>query len=211
MHTIVCKEVSPKENYFLLTSLVVPRPIAWVSTLSREGVANLAPYSHFNNCSSDPPIVLFASNGVKDTLVNIRESGEFVINVVSHHLRHQMRITSAAWPHGVDEFEKAGLSTAKSRFVRPPRVAEARAAMECTLRQILPMGEGFVIFGDVQCFHVAEDVMVDGRVMAERLQPLGKLDGANYSTVTTLERLELPPEIASQVTDYGGSWAKGTR
>jgi flavin reductase (DIM6/NTAB) family NADH-FMN oxidoreductase RutF len=209
--TIICREQTNIANYFLMTSLVVPRPIAWISTLGTGGVPNLAPYSHFNNCSANPPIIMFSSNGVKDTLRNIRDSGEFVVNIVSHELRHQMRVTSANWPSDVSEFEQAGLSSAPSRFVRPPRVAAARAAMECKLREILPMGDCFVVFGDVQCFHVADELMVDGRVIAERLQAVGKLDGALYSTVTSTERLDLPPAMASQVDDYGASWGKGTR
>jgi flavin reductase (DIM6/NTAB) family NADH-FMN oxidoreductase RutF len=209
--TIICREQANIANYFLMTSLVVPRPIAWISTLGTDGVANLAPYSHFNNCSANPPIIMFSSNGVKDTLRNIRETGEFVVNMVSHELRKQMRVTSANWPPDASEFEMAGLTAAASRFVRPPRVAQARASMECKLRQVLAMGDCFVVFGDVLCFHVADDIMVDGRVAAERLQPVGKLDGALYSTVTATERLDLPPDMAGKVDDYGNAWGKGTR
>ena len=203
MKTILSSETAPRDLYFLMTSLVTPRPIAWVSSMSRDGVLNLAPYSHFNNCSANPPIVHFTPSANKDTLRNVRETGEFVVNIVTHNLRKQMRITSAAWPAEIDEFEKAGLTSAASRFVKPPRVGAARAALECKLREIIPMGEGFMVFGDVLCFHVAENVMVNGRVDYSRLQPVGKLDGKNYSTVGPVERLDLDPEIAREVADYG--------
>ena len=128
MKTILSSETAPRDVYFLMTSLVTPRPIAWVSSMSRDGVLNLAPYSHFNNCSANPPIVHFTPSANKDTLRNVRETGEFVVNIVTHNLRKQMRITSAAWPAEIDEFEKAGLTSAASRFVKPPRVGAARAA-----------------------------------------------------------------------------------
>jgi flavin reductase (DIM6/NTAB) family NADH-FMN oxidoreductase RutF len=203
MPTFVSSETSHHDVYFLMTSLVVPRPIAWISTISKAGVRNLAPYSHFNNCSSDPPIVLFSSNGEKDTLRNIRETGEFVVNVVSHDLRTQMRITSAQWPSHVDEIEKAGLETAESLYVRPQRVSAAKASMECKLRDVIEMGAGRVVFGDVVCFHVAEEIWVDGRVTAERLQPVGKLDASNYATVQSVEHLGLPSNVLQEVGDFG--------
>ncbi|KAA0996146.1 flavin reductase family protein [Paraburkholderia panacisoli] len=205
MPTIITKDNPPLDTYFLLTSLVVPRPIAWVSSISASGVRNLAPYSHFNNCSTIPPIMHFTSNGVKDSVRNIKETGEFVINVVSHNFRKQMRITSAEWPTGVDEFEKAGLESVPSDFIRPERVKGARASIECKLRDIIQMGDGYMVFGDVVCFHIDDDVWVNGRVDISRLQPVGKLDGLNYSTITEVERLELPVDIARMTKDYGGT------
>jgi len=185
-----------------MTSLVVPRPIAWISTISKEGICNLAPYSHFSNCSANPPIMLFSSTGVKDTLRNIQDTNEFVINVVTHELRHQMRATAARWPSETDEIEKAGLTTAASSFVRPPRVEQAKASIECKLREIIPMGAGYVVFGDVLCFYIAGEVMINGRVTAELLRPVGKLDGSNYATVDAVERLDLPAELAGEVADF---------
>ncbi len=202
MPCLISSETAPRDVYFLMTSLVVPRPIAWISTVSNDGVRNLAPYSHFTNCSSNPPIVLFSSTGVKDTLRNIEATGEFVINVVTHHTREQMRITAAEWPSEADEISKAGLSTLPSKFVRPERVKEASASMECRLRTVMPMGSAYVVFGDVLCFHVADDVMVDGRITANRLQPVGKLDASNYVTVTETERIDLPSDFASEVSDF---------
>ncbi len=202
MITLDVKDLEPQAIYFMMTSLVVPRPIAWVSTLSASGKRNLAPYSHFSNCSSNPPIVMFSSTGEKDTLRNIRDTGEFVINVVSDDLKHEMRTTSAEWPFDVDEFEKAQLQVADSLFVKPQRVAKARAAMECRLRTIIPMGAGQVVFGDIICFHVSENIMIDGRVDSTRLQPVGKLDASHYATINTVERLDLKFDVGEQVADY---------
>ena len=204
MPTIITQDHPPLETFFLLTSLVVPRPIAWVSSVSSSGVRNLAPYSHFNNCSTTPPITHFTSNGVKDSVRNIRETGEFVINVVSRHLSRQVRITSAEWPSNVDEFEKAGLEGVASDFVRPERVKGARASIECKLRDIIQMGDGHMVFGDVICFHIDDDVWVNGRVDISRLQPVGKLDGQNYAPVNEIERIELPREVAEMTGDYAG-------
>jgi flavin reductase (DIM6/NTAB) family NADH-FMN oxidoreductase RutF len=203
MPTIITKDNPPLDTYFLLTSLVVPRPIAWVSSISASGVRNLAPYSHFNNCSTTPPIIQFTSSGVKDSVRNIKETGEFAINVVSHNFRKQMRITSAQWPSDVDEFEKAGLESVASDFIRPERVKGARASIECKLRDVIQIGDGYMVFGDVICFHIEDDVWINGRVDISRLQPVGKLDGLNYSTVTEVERLELPEDVTRMTKDYG--------
>src|SRR5215469_10419115 len=204
MPTIITQDTPRLETFFLLTSLVVPRPIAWVSSISSSGVRNLAPYSHFNNCSTTPPITHFTSNGVKDSVRNIRETGEFVINVVSRHLSRQVRITSAEWPANVDEFEKAGLERVASDFVRAERVKGARASIECKLRDIIQMGDGHMVFGDVICFHIDDDVWVNGRVDISRLQPVGKLDGQNYAPVNEIERIELPREVAEATGDMVG-------
>jgi len=195
-------DTPPRDVYFLMTSLVVPRPIAWISTISKDGVRNLAPYSHFTNCSTNPPIVMFSSTGIKDTLRNIMDNGEFVINMVKHDFRQQMRITAAEWPPEADEFQKAGLSTLQSDLVRPERIKGARAAIECRLRTVMPMGSAHVVFGDVLCVHVADDIMVEGRITAERLQPVGKLDGSHYATIWETEQLALPADTAREVKDF---------
>lgn len=170
-----------REPYFLLTSLVVPRPIAWVSTVSEESVLNVAPHSYFNAISSAPPIVHFTSTGVKDTLRNIRATGEFVVNIVSLDLVEQMNLTAADFPPEEDEFEWAGLAPAPSSVVRPPRVARAKAAMECTLNQVVSLGNGNMAFGDVVRFHIDESVMRDGRVLPDLLRPVARLGGSMYT------------------------------
>lgn len=185
-------DLAPRDTYFLLTSLVVPRPIAWVSTLSAEGVRNLAPHSYFNAISSSPPIVHFTSTGVKDSLRNVRATGEFVVNVVSRDLLEVMNLTAADFPPGEDEFAWAGLDAAPSQTVAAPRVASARAALECRVREVLSMGNGTMVFGDVLHFHVDDDVWRDGRVAPELLQPVGRLSGAGYAPVDTVLRLPRP-------------------
>lgn len=185
-------DLAPREAYHLLTSLVVPRPIAWVSTLSVDGARNLAPHSYFNIISSAPPIVHFTSAGVKDTLRNVRATGEFVVNVVSRDLLEAMNTTAADFPTGEDEFAWADLEAAASATVAPPRVARAKAALECRVRDVLSMGNGTMVFGDVTCFHVADEVWHDGRVDPVVLEPVGRLSGTGYTLVKDLHHLPRP-------------------
>jgi flavin reductase (DIM6/NTAB) family NADH-FMN oxidoreductase RutF len=184
--------------YFLLSGLVVPRPIAWVSTLGQDGTPNLAPHSYYNAVSSAPPIVMFSSthaprrepDGIKDTLRNIRGTGEFVVNVVDAELLAPMNATAADCPPGVDEFRVAAVEHAPSRKVSPPRVASAKAAMECRLRQLMEMGDATIIFGDVVHFHIDASICVDGRVDIERLMPVGRLSGSGYAVI---DRVKIIP------------------
>jgi flavin reductase (DIM6/NTAB) family NADH-FMN oxidoreductase RutF len=185
-------EHTPRENYFLLTSLVVPRPIAWVSSLGPDGVRNLAPHSYFNIASSDPPIVHFTQTGRKDTLTNVEATGEFVISLVSTELTEAMNLTAADFPPDQDEFTWAGVEAAPSLHVAPPRVAAARAAMECRVRTIIPMGNGNMVFGDVLAFHVDEAVLKDGRVDLAGLSAVGRLGGSWYAAVDDPFRLDRP-------------------
>jgi flavin reductase (DIM6/NTAB) family NADH-FMN oxidoreductase RutF len=173
--------LSGQEPYFLLTSLVVPRPIAWVSTIAPDGTVNLAPHSYFNIMSSAPPIVHFTSTGVKDSLRNVRESGEFVVNIVTRDLVEEMNDTSIDFPPDVSEMEWVGLEAAPSDVVAPPRVARAKAALECRVRQITSMGNGNMVFGEVLRFHVDDRVWSEGRVDPEALDPVCRLSGAYYA------------------------------
>lgn len=185
-------DIDPRAQYLLLTSLVVPRPIAWVSTLAADGTRNLAPHSYFNIVSADPPIVHVTSSGVKDTLTNVRASGEFVVNTVTLAQVEQMNVTAADFPPGEDEFTWAGLDAVPSAVVAPPRVAGAPAALECRVRAILSMGEGNMIFGDVVAIHVDDGVLADGRVDPVALAPVGRLMGSLYTTVDDVYRLDRP-------------------
>jgi flavin reductase (DIM6/NTAB) family NADH-FMN oxidoreductase RutF len=183
---VTYKEIIPSElggrgPYHLMTSLVVPRPIAWVSTLSSTGMPNVAPHSYFNAISSDPLIVHFTSTGVKDTLTNVRDTGEFVVNVVTEDLVEKANLTAANFPAEENEFEWASLEMAPSTFVKAPRVAASPAAFECRVRAITSMGNGNMVFGDVLCVHVDEAVMRDGRVAPDLLRPVGRLGGAGYT------------------------------
>lgn len=191
-----------RERYFLLTSVVVPRPIAWVSTLDAEGTRNLAPYSYFNACSATPPIVHFTSTTSRDSLANVRATGEFVVNVVSEDLAPAMRVSSAALYSGEDEFEVAGLQTIPSRTVAPPRVAGAKVALECRLRQELEMGEGTMVFGDVLHIHVERSVWREGRVDPALLRPVGRLSAPYFATVSEVYSLDLPEDVKQRASDY---------
>ena len=180
------REIDParlegREPYFLITSLVVPRPIAWVSSLSAEGVANVAPHSYFNVISSNPWILHFTSTGEKDTLRNVRATGEFVVNVVTRELVAEMNFTSADFPPDESEFEWTRLEPAASVRVAPPRVARARVAFECKLNDVVSKGNGHMVFGDVLLAHVDEDLLHEGRVDPHLLRPVGRLGGALYT------------------------------
>lgn len=186
--------LAPTDAYHLLNSLVVPRPIAWVSTLSEAGVANLAPHSYFTVVSSNPPIVCFSSAGVKDTLRNVRHTRDFVVNVVGEELAEPMNLTSADFPPGESEFVAAGLTPAPSDLVRAPRLAEAPAAMECRLVQIIEIGRipNHLVIGEVIRFHVAARVWRDGRVDLAAVRPVGRLAGSGYSYTREFFRMDRP-------------------
>lgn len=195
-------ELDPRARYFLLTSVVVPRPIAWVSTIDTKAKPNLAPYSYFNACSASPPIVHFTSTTSHDSIANVRETGEFVVNIVSADLAQAMRTSSAKLAACEDEFRWAQLEAAPSLRVRPPRVRRAKVALECRLREVLQMGEGTMAFGDVLHAHVDRSVWRDGRVDPVALGPVGRLSGLAYTTVTDVYELRIPPEIERRAEDY---------
>jgi flavin reductase (DIM6/NTAB) family NADH-FMN oxidoreductase RutF len=187
--------------YRLLTSLVVPRPIAWVSTLAQDGTRNLAPHSYFNAISSDPPVVHFTSTGEKDTLRNARAAGEFVVNVVTRDLVEAMNLTAADFPPDEDEFGWAHLEAAPSVAVKPPRVARARAVLECRVHSEVSIGNGTMVFGEVVHVAVDEDVLVDDAADPARLAAVGRLGGTGYVVADrpfhlrrpTWERVSRPP------------------
>ncbi|MCM3122909.1 MULTISPECIES: flavin reductase family protein [unclassified Mesobacillus] len=182
-------DLSTKEMYKLLTGSVVPRPIAWVSTISEDGVHNLAPFSFFTVASRQPPMLCISIGpGVgeregteKDTLVNIRSSKEFVINIVSTPLGNEMQKSSENLPEKINEFDEAGLSDIKSDLVKPMRVKESPINIECKLEQIIPLGSDNLIIGRVVNYHIRDEFYLGNyKVDLEKLQPLGRLAG-NYS------------------------------
>ena len=181
-----------RDGYFLLTGLVVPRPIAWVSTIAASGTRNIAPHSFFNVVSARPPIVQFVSSGVKDTLRNVRANSEFVVNIVGEDLLEQMNLTAADFPPDHDEFDWADLAAVPSDTVRPVRVADAKAALECSVRQILQIGDAHMVFGDIRRIHVSGEIMHEGRVDPERLRPVGRLAGSHYSIVSEIVSIPRP-------------------
>jgi len=182
--------------YALLTSLVVPRPIAWVSTLSGGGQRNLAPHSYFNLISSEPPIIHVTSSQrrgrLKDTARNIRETGEFVVNVVSRAQVELMNHTSAEWPPEEDEWTRAGVTGLPSRHVAPERVLGAPAALECRLVETLALGNGTMFFGQIVWFHVDPRVMNGGRVNVWALDPVARLGGPLYTPLGDVFQLARP-------------------
>jgi flavin reductase (DIM6/NTAB) family NADH-FMN oxidoreductase RutF len=174
-------QLEGREPYFLITALVVPRPIAWVSTVSEDGINNVAPHSYFNVISSNPWILHFTSTGEKDTLRNVKVSGDFVINVVGREVVEKMNYTSGNLPPDESEFEWAGLTPVPSVRVGSPRVGEARASFECKLDDIVSKGNGHMVFGKVVLAHVDDDLFVDGRIDPRILRPVGRLAGSQYT------------------------------
>lgn len=169
--------------YQLLTAVVVPRPIAWVSTLSDCGSANLAPHSFFTVSSIEPPIVQFTSVGRKDSLRNIEAMRQFVVNFAPEELFEQVNATATDFPHGVSEFEAVGIDQEPSRLVKPPRVAASPVALECELHSTLLLGDSTVVFGRVVNAAVREAVADGGRPAVRGLRPLARLGGDEWSTV----------------------------
>jgi flavin reductase (DIM6/NTAB) family NADH-FMN oxidoreductase RutF len=161
--------------YRLLTALVVPRPIAWVSTLDGAGRGNLAPHSFFTVASGRPPVVLFSSLGRKDTVRNIEATGEFVISFSAESLLEQINASSAPFEPGDDEASLLGITTEPSQSVAPPRVVESPASIECRLDRIVEVGNAFVVFGAVTAITVLDGVLVDGHPAVELLRPLSRL------------------------------------
>lgn len=191
------------DRYKLLIGTVVPRPIAWVSTLSDDGKANLAPFSYFNAVCTAPPTVMFCPNvrgetgEKKDTLRNIEANGEYVINLVSEDICEKMNQTAADYPYGVSEFEAAQLTALPSEVVKPPRVAESPINLECTLQQIVPIGtgargSGFIVIGTIVRFHIRKDVYDNGKIDVAALKPVARLAGSSYCPVREVFDLPRP-------------------
>ncbi|MFI9047350.1 flavin reductase family protein [Streptomyces sp. NPDC053427] len=182
-------EMSRNEFYKLLTAVVVPRPIAWVSTISADGTANLAPHSFFSIASVAPPVVQFSSVGRKDTLRNIEATGQFVVSFASAGLDRQINDSGTDFPRGVSEFEAAGIASEPSLRVKPPRVADSPVALECEVHSTLGIGDSTVVFGRVMHAAVSDEVLVDGHPEISRLQPLSRLGKDEWGTVTDVREI----------------------
>jgi flavin reductase (DIM6/NTAB) family NADH-FMN oxidoreductase RutF len=194
-----------REFYRILIGAVAPRPIAWVSTLS-DGHLNLAPFSFFNVVSARPPLLGFSPSlrqvgsrpAPKDTLRNIRETGEFVVNVVTFAVAEAMNLTSGDYESSINEFELAKLTTRPSRVVRPPQVAESPVSFECKLERIIDFGSeppsGSLVIGEIVCVHLEDGVLKEGRLDGDLLDLVGRMGGTQYSRTT--ERFEMKrPEV----------------
>jgi flavin reductase (DIM6/NTAB) family NADH-FMN oxidoreductase RutF len=173
--------------------MIIPRPIGWISTMSRAGAVNLAPYSYFNAFSSTPMIVGFSSEGEKDSQAFAAETGEFVWSMATYGLREQMNATSTALQRGESEFEHAGLETAPSRLVKPPRVRASPAALECKVTQVVRLTDvdgkdatRVLVLGQVVGMHVDERFLKNGRLDAVAMQTIAR---CGYDEYTVIERV----------------------
>jgi flavin reductase (DIM6/NTAB) family NADH-FMN oxidoreductase RutF len=182
-----------REFYLLISALVVPRPIGWISTISASGVSNLAPYSFFNLLGSDPPYAGFGSTGAKDSVTNLRDVPEFVVNIVSVPLLEKMNLTATDFPSKEDEFRWAALTAEPSAMVRPHRVAEAKAHLECELVHVISERNTHIALGRVIHAHVDQSVWRSGRVDPRLLDPVGRLAGSAYATLGELLNLPRVP------------------
>ena len=179
------------ETHKLMIGSIVPRPIALVSTTSNDGINNLAPFSYFNGVCSKPPTIMFAparrgwDGQEKDTLINIRNTKEFSINIVSEDIGEKMVKCSTDYEKEVDEYSKSGLSPIPSKKIKPPIVSESKISLECILNQIVQIGKedagsGFIVIGTIVLFHIDDEVYDNGRIILDKLQPLGRVAGNGY-------------------------------
>ncbi|MGL4242113.1 MAG: flavin reductase family protein [Beijerinckiaceae bacterium] len=180
-------------------AIVAPRPVGWISAISASGAINLSPYSFFNALQSNPDLVMFSSDGMKDAVSFIEETGEFVCSMATYDLRQQMNTTSAPLPRGENEFVHAGLTMAPSRLVRPPRVAEAPTALECKLLQIVSpnqlSGESancHVVIGQVVGTYIDDRFLKDGRLDTAAMKPIARMGYDEYAVVEAAINLTRP-------------------
>ena len=192
-------ELGAAAVYPLLTSVVLPRPIAWISTRSTDGVDNLAPHSFFTISSVDPPVVQFTSVGGKDSLRNAVDTGEFVACLCPEDLVEQVNLTGTAFPPHVSEYDAVGLEREPSRLVAPPRVASSPVALECRVVGTHEFGGGStVVFGQVVWIAVSERVLREDRPVVDLLKPLARLGADEWSTVGEVSsRARVPYEAAT--------------
>lgn len=187
--------------YSTMIRAITPRPIAWVSTISPTGVTNLAPFSYFNGVCSSPAALMFSpvnrpDGSPKDTLINIRSNGEFVVNVVPFSIAQPMSETAGDFQYETSEFSEVGLSPAPSQKVHPPGVLESPIQFECEVIQIVPVGEGplaaNVIIGRIVLMNIADEILdVDQKIDPSKLDTIGRMGGQSYSRTT--ERFEIKP------------------
>jgi len=194
-----------KDNYKLMIGSILPRPIAFVSTKSKDGIDNLAPFSFFNGVCSNPPTISFCpvrkgtDGEIKDTLRNIQDTGVFALNIVSESFATEMVSTATEFPPEVSEFEESGLSPIPCQNIDVMRVGESKITFECELNQIIEIGDGspgsgFLVLGTIVLFHVSDDLYENGRIDLEKLQPIGRLAGANgYCRIS--DRFEIERKI----------------
>jgi flavin reductase (DIM6/NTAB) family NADH-FMN oxidoreductase RutF len=203
-------DLDRRARYALMISALIPRPIAWVSTIDVAGGRNLAPFSFFGGISSTPPLVGISvgqrKGSKKDTWRNLEETREAVVHIPTEELAESMVLSSGDFAEGVDEFEVTGLATLPSTLVKPPRIARAPVAMEVRVERILELGDppdlnGFAI-ARILLFHVRDDLLVEGRIVPERLRAVGRLGGQSY--VRVAETFDVPRPDARTVSQWNG-------
>ena len=213
MRAIKPGDIPVRDFHQFLLGSVAPRPIAFVSTVDEKGNANLAPYSFFNAFSSNPPTLVFSSNRrvkdntTKDTLHNVRESGECVINVVTYDIVRQSAVTSVEFEPGVSEFDKSGLTPIESELVRPYRVKESPVQMECKVKEIITLGEhggaGHLVICDVLLMHVAERIIDErGRIDPHKIDLMGRMGRAYYVRASGPAIHTIVQEVTQMVIGY---------
>jgi len=194
-------EIPFQETHKLMIGSIIPRPIAFVSTQSNNGKNNVAPFSYFNGVCSKPPTIMFAparrgwDGEEKDTLINIRDTEEFVVNIVSESFAEKMVMCATDFESDVDEFEISGLTPTNSQKIKPPRVGEAKISFECKLNQIVEIGDGtsgsgFVVIGTIVLFHIDDGIYDNGRIITDKLEPLGRLAGNWYTRSTDTLKID---------------------
>lgn len=175
------------DRYRLMTNMIVPRPIAWVTTMGSDGIVNAAPFSFFNVMAATPPVLGFSVGGWKDTVRNITETKEFVINVVPETQAEAMNVTAIEFPPGESELPHAGLTAVASKKIRVPAIAQSPIHIECRLRGVIELAaddeENYWIMGDVVHVRIDDDIWEDGRIRYDLLRPLGRIGGSWYTRV----------------------------
>ena len=185
-------DLSFADVHKLMIGSIVPRPIAFVSTISKDGKNNIAPFSYFNGVCSKPPTIMFAparrgwDGKEKDTLVNIRDNKQFVVNIVSENIVEQMVMCATDFDPTVDEFDISRLNAQTSKKVLPPRLKESKVSFECELNQIVEIGDknpgsGFIVIGTIVLFHIDDSIYENGHIRLDKLEPIGRLAGNWYT------------------------------
>lgn len=198
-------QISQQEMYKLMIGAIVPRPIAFVSTVGLNGITNVAPFSFFNGISSNPPCLMISVSGkssgeVKDTLRNIQETKQFVVNSANEWLIEPLVHCAASYPYGVSEFDKVGLTAVPSVKVTPPRVKESAVQFECELLKTVEIGDGSngsttVVFGRIVLVHIDKEAYESGRVNPDRLKPIARMGGIGYAKIGEIFNLPVPAPI----------------
>lgn len=202
MQEIRPADLSGDAAYKLLCGLVVPRPIAWVSTLSADGISNLAPFSCFTFVSHTPPMLGISigrrPTGLKDTARNIHETQAFVVHIADETLLDPLHRSGGEFPPEVSEADLLGLELVPSRLVAPLRLAQAPIAMECRLHKVVDFGNNQFFAGEIHLFHIREDLISGTRIDAGRLRPVARLGGPNYATLGEIIGMAPQSELASE-------------